>query len=166
MKTPIIIMVCCLFGLTGSAQQGQPAYRTDRVAKTGGNGTVTKDRNSRMSATLDGIYIGGDVLYFHVFLRNRSHIAFDIDFVRFYIRDRKVARRTVTQEREIPPLDMHGLERPRVEGNCGKTLVAALDKFTLADGKILAIEIYEREGGRHLYLNVRNRHIEKAQPIQ
>ncbi|GGC33498.1 hypothetical protein GCM10011386_27020 [Parapedobacter defluvii] len=118
-----------------------------------------------MRAVLHGIHIHGDVLHFRIGLLNGSHIRFDIDFIRCYIRDRKVARRTVTQEKEVLPLDIDGLERPVVEGRCGKTVVIALDKFTLADNKLLTIEIYERGGGRHLYLKVKNRHIENAKPL-
>ncbi len=159
----IIPVLCCLMWLTCHAQQ--PDYETGRVAKQPTKGAVTKDRNSKMSAALHGIYIHDDVLYFQIGLHNGSHIRFDIDFIRFYIRDRKVAKRTVTQEKEMMPLDIDGLERPLVDGKCGKTVVAALDKFTLADSKQLIIEIYEKDGGRHLYLKVRNRHIENAKPI-
>lgn len=166
MKTSTITtMLCCLLWLAASAQQ--PNYYTEHVAKLPTKGTVTKDRNSKMSALLHDIHIHDDVLYFRIGLHNASHIRFDIDFIRFYIRDKKIGKRTVTQEHEAMPLDIAGLlERPVIDGKCGKTVVAALDKFTLADKKIFIIEIYEKGGGRHLYLKVHNRHIENAKPIK
>ncbi|MGK6353161.1 DUF4138 domain-containing protein [Parapedobacter sp. DT-150] len=164
-RTTLLTLLACLLWTVGSAQVTPLRYRTGEAAGMPRNTTGIADRNSRMSAKLESIRIHGDVLYFTLFLHNRSHIAFDIDFVRFYIRDRKTAKRTVTQEHELPPLDIHGLEHPRVEGRCGKTVTAALGKFTLADGKLLAIEIYEKGGGRHLYLTVRYHHIENAEPL-
>jgi len=164
MKTIILIIsLCCLANLPGMSQE--TTYPTTRVAKLPVKGMVTKDRYSKMRAVLHDIHIDNDVLYFRIGIRNDSHIRFDIDFIHFYIRDRKLAKRTVTQEHEAMPIDIDGLERPTVDGKCGKTIVAALDKFTVADGKLFTIEIYEKDGGRHLSLKVRNRHIENAKPI-
>lgn len=165
MKTTLITtLLCTLLWMAGHAQQA--VFPTELVAMLPKRGKVTKDKNSKMRAVLHDIHIINDVLYFRIGLRNGSHIRYDIDFIRFYIRDRKTAKRTVTQERDVMPRDIDGLEIPSVGGKGYKTIVAALDKFTLANGKLLVIEVYEKDGGRHLYLTVRNKDIENARPIR
>ena len=42
---------------------------------------------------LRGVYVHGDLFYLHVSMRNRSKVAFDIDYIRFKICDKKTARR-------------------------------------------------------------------------
>jgi hypothetical protein len=44
--------------------------------------------------------------------------------------------------------------------------VIALPKFTIPDGKYLSIQIMEKNGGRNLFLKVRNRKIMKAESIK
>jgi hypothetical protein len=41
-------------------------------------------------------------------------------------------------------------------------LVFALEKFTISDAKFLAIQIMEKNGGRHLLMKVNNRKIMQA----
>lgn len=43
---------------------------------------------------LKGLYINNDLLYLHTSLRNSSDISFDIDYIRFKVVDKKVAKRT------------------------------------------------------------------------
>ncbi len=57
-------------------------------------------------------------------------------------------------------------------GNIGKimagstgTIVTVFEKFTLPDAKFLAIEINEKNGGRHLFMKVKNNKIIKALPL-
>ena len=53
---------------------------------------------------LKGIYINNDLLYLHTSVRNRSDISFDIDYIRFKVIDKKVAKRTAMQENFIEPV--------------------------------------------------------------
>lgn len=53
---------------------------------------------------LKGLYINNDLLYLHTSLRNSSDISFDIDYIRFKIIDKKVAKRTAMQENFIEPV--------------------------------------------------------------
>jgi hypothetical protein len=41
----------------------------------------------------------------------------------------------------------------------------ALEKFTIPDAKFLAIQIMEKNGGRHLFMKVNNRKIIRAIPL-
>ena len=46
--------------------------------------------------------------------------------------------------------------------NCG---MHGFDKFTIPDDKVFEIEIYERNGGRHIKLAVLNEYILSAEPL-
>ena len=113
---------------------------------------------------LKGIYIHNGKYYFHTKLGNRTNVPFQIDFINFKIVDKKVAKRTVVQERPIIPLRTY---KPFNEIG-GKTIdqnVFLLDQFTIADDKVLLIEIFEKNGGRHQSLEIENSDLIKASLI-
>lgn len=104
---------------------------------------------------LKGIYIQNDKFYFDIELRNKSNVGFQIDFVNFKVVDRKVAKRTVVQEKPMVPLRVYK-QLDGVEGNATGKNVFLLDQFTITDDKVLLIEIFEKNGGRHQVLWVEN----------
>ncbi|WP_199117830.1 conjugative transposon protein TraN [Pedobacter sp. ASV28] len=114
--------------------------------------------------TLKGIYIHNGKYYFHTELANGSNVPFQIDFVNFKVVDKKVAKRTVVQERPLMPLRTY---RPleSIGGNTTQRNVFLLDQFTIADDKVLQIEIFEKNGGRQQRLQVENSDLVKARPV-
>jgi conjugative transposon TraN protein len=123
-----------------------------------------KDKSWDMLASVSGIYIKENVIYYQILLRNESPIDYDIDFLRFYIRDKKKTKRTAAQENELAPLHLSGNTK-QVKANSYSIIVVALEKFTIPDAKNLAIEVGERNGGRHLLMEVNNNKIIKAIPL-
>ena len=89
---------------------------------------------------------------------------FNIDFVNFKIVDKKVAKRTVVQEKPMTPLRMY---KPLTEiaGNATDQNVFLLDQFTITDDKVLVIEIFEKNGGRQQTLEVENSDLVNARQI-
>jgi len=120
-----------------------------------------KDKSGDMLASVAGIYIKEDVLYYQLHLVNQSPIDYDIDFLRFYIRDKKKSKRTATQEYEMVSLYIAGNTK-EVKANSRSVIVVAQEKFTIPGAKYLAIEIGEKKGGRHLLMQVNNKKIIKA----
>lgn len=114
-----------------------------------------------MVATIDGIYIRENVIYYQLQLDNQSPIDYDIQLLRFYIRDKRKGKRTATQEQELIPLYVAGNTR-QVKANRNCVIVVALDKFTIPDAKYLAVQVMEKNGGRHLLMKVRNKKIMQA----
>ncbi|WP_312285537.1 conjugative transposon protein TraN [Chryseobacterium gleum] len=113
---------------------------------------------------LKGIYIHNGKYYFHTELRNHTNVPFQIDFINFKVVDKKVAKLTVVQERPLTPLRTY---KP-LDGIAGKSTkqnVFLLDQFTIADDKVLLIEIFEKNGGRHQTLQVENSDLIKARLI-
>ena len=113
---------------------------------------------------LKGIYIHNGKYYYHTEIRNKSNVPFEIDFINFKVVDKQVAKRTVVQERPLIPLRTY---RPLggIPGNMMEQNVFLLDQFTIGDDKILQIEIFEKNGGRHQTLQVENSDLIKARLI-
>jgi conjugative transposon TraN protein len=113
---------------------------------------------------LKGIYIHNGKYYFHTQLRNGSNVPFQIDFVNFKVVDKKTAKRTVSQERLLKPLRMYKPLDSIIE-NTKEQNVFLMDQFTIADDKVLQIEIFEQNGGRHQVLQVENSDLINAKPV-
>ena len=113
---------------------------------------------------LKGIYIHNGKYYFHTELENRTNIPFLIEFINFKLVDKKIAKRTVIQERPMVPLRSY---KPlgAIGGNETGQNVFLLDHFTIEDDKVLMIEIFEKNGGRHQTLQVENSDLIKARLI-
>jgi conjugative transposon TraN protein len=123
-----------------------------------------RNGNSKMTLRVNGFYVSEDVMFCRFHLQNGSAIDYEIDGLRFYIRDRKASKRTASQEWELVPLYLLG-DTSLVRGQRSETLIAALPKFTIPNGKYLMVEVMERAGGRHLHLKVKRRHVLKAKNL-
>jgi conjugative transposon TraN protein len=121
-----------------------------------------KDKQWEMVARVKGIYIKDEVIFYQFGLKNLSPINYDIDLIRFYIRDQKKGKRTASQEIEVKPIYVAGNTK-QVKAGQDQEIVFAMDKFTIPDAKIFFIEIMEKNGGRHLCLKVKNNKIVKAE---
>ena len=108
-----------------------------------------------METALKGIYIHENILYLHTQIKNPSNVAYDIDFIRFKVVDKRVVRRTAIQETTLAPVRSYN-EVQTVAGRSTQRHVYAFEKFTIPDDKVLVVEIYERGGGRHQSFTVRN----------
>jgi conjugative transposon TraN protein len=121
-------------------------------------------RSFGIQFTLKGIYIHNGKYYFHTEVKNRTNVPFQIDFINFKVVDKKVAKRTVVQERPMVPLRAY---KP-LDAISGMTIernVFLLDQFTISDDKVFLIEIFEKNGGRHQTLQVENSDLINARLI-
>lgn len=123
-----------------------------------------RDRSDKARFTLSGLYIKEDVIFYRLQLENHSNITYDIENIRFFIRDKKRVKRAAVQEREIMPVYVHQ-DTSAVGANSLHVFVFALDKFTIPDQKQLTIQLMEKNGGRHMELQVQNRAIVRAKPL-
>lgn len=119
------------------------------------------DRNGAVTFRLNGIYINRDVLYFRFQLKNNSNVSYDVDNIKFTVKDQRKSKRTATQETEINPVYKFG-NFEKVQADSVANAIIALPKFTLPDSKYLFIQVLEKNGGRDLNLVLKNRQIMKA----
>ena len=120
-----------------------------------------KDSKWDILIKVSGIYIKDDVVFYQLNISNQSPIDYDIELLRFFIRDRRKGKRTAVQENELKPLYVAG-NILKVKANSSSAIVVALDKFTIPDAKYLAVQMMEKNGGRHLLMKVSNKKIMKA----
>jgi len=109
-----------------------------------------------MKLEVSGIFIHQDVLYFRVLIGNTSKINYEIDQLRFFIRDQKKSKRTASQEIEILPLYASAATSV-IPDKSEMSIVYALGKFTIPEKKYLTIQLIEKNGGRQLQVDVKNR---------
>lgn len=121
-------------------------------------------RSFGIQFTLKGIYIHNGKYYFHTEVKNRTNVPFQVDFINFKVVDKKIAKRTVVQERPMVPLRAY---RPliAISGMTIERNVFLLDQFTISDDKIFLIEIFEKNGGRHQTLQVEDSDLLNARLI-
>ncbi|PWS32182.1 conjugative transposon protein TraN [Pedobacter paludis] len=105
---------------------------------------------------LNGIYIKDDKFYFQLQLNNWSNIGYDVEQLRFFIRDLKRSRRTASQENEVIPDYVNGNSKV-IYSRSGQVVVVAVPKFTIPDQKVLMIQLMEANGGRNLEIRINNR---------
>lgn len=128
------------------------------------NQRVTKgieDHKWKTDAAITGIYIKSDVMFYQVSISNNSPVDYTIDLIRFYIRDKKKTKRTAVRETELKPVYIVGNTK-LVKANSNAVLVFAVEKFTVPDAKYMAVQINEKNGGRHFTMRIKNRKIMKA----
>ncbi|MCU6769609.1 conjugative transposon protein TraN [Barnesiella propionica] len=114
--------------------------------------------------TLKGIYTHNGLLYFHLQLKNLSHVPYNVDFITFKIVDKKVAKRTAIQEQVVWPLRAYN-NMTVVGGKRTERVVFTLPKFTIPDDKMLVIELNEQNGGRHQSFTIDNADLVRAKVI-
>lgn len=113
---------------------------------------------------VNGIFIHQDVLYLRVVFENKSKINYDIDQFRFFIRDQRKSKRTASQEIEILPLYTTSSSTV-IPFKSEVIKVYALEKFTIPENKYLTLQMIEKNGGRHLEVNVSSNLTDKVCPI-
>lgn len=143
---------------TDLEQCAQQILEADKVV------ILKREKDFKIGLFLKGIYIKDDVMFFHFGMNNTSNINYDVDFLRFYIRDQERAKRTASQEIGVTPVYVHGNDQ-QIAANTNQDVIYAMNKFTIPDAKNLMIEMFERNGGRHLTLAIRNRNIVNARLI-
>lgn len=114
----------------------------------------------QMKFKLKGIYVSNDVLFFCFSVKNKTQLHYNIDFIRFYVKDKKQSKRTAMQEQEINPLLVKIMQENGRD--TGKIIVAAFKKFSIADNKNFISEMMEKDGDRNFQLKISQRQLLKA----
>ncbi|MBC6609228.1 conjugative transposon protein TraN [Hymenobacter sp. BT188] len=114
---------------------------------------------------LQGLYTADDLFYFQLAMRNKSNIGYDIDFLKFTVRDKKLVKRTAIQESELTPHYVYNGQFTSIPGTRQLEQVYVYPKFTIPDDKVLIVELFEKGGGRHLALKITNQDILRARVL-
>ncbi|MFV8466957.1 conjugative transposon protein TraN [Flavobacterium sp. LB1P62] len=120
-----------------------------------------KENKYAIKFHLNGIFIQNNVMYYRILVSNNSKINYDVDQLRFFIRDNKKVKRTASQEIEITPIYILN-NVATIDGESENTFVFAVPKFTIPEKKHLSIQLMEKNGGRHVELHVKNKKLVKV----
>ncbi|WP_223654528.1 conjugative transposon protein TraN [Hymenobacter psoromatis] len=129
-------------------------------------GPHVREQKDNITLAMQGLYTEDDMFFFPLHLANSSNIGYDVDFIKFYIRDKKVAKRTALQESELTPVFVYNARQTTIPGPGQVDQVYALHKFTIPDDKNLVVEMFEKGGGRQLSFVVGNSDILKARKLK
>jgi conjugative transposon TraN protein len=149
----------CILSETFNEAEVQKYAKLASVSE--GKISCIQDKRFGIRVKLNGLFIHDNIMYLRMSIANKTNINYDIDQLRFYVRDQKKAKRTATQEIEINPLYVKG-DTAVIVGQTERVFVYAVPKFTIPDKKYLVIELMEKNGGRHLKIKVRNKTIVQA----
>jgi conjugative transposon TraN protein len=114
-----------------------------------------------MHLYVSGIYLQDGVLFIQFTLRNLSSLPYNIDFTRFFVRDRQRSKKTINIEKEVKPLLLKA-EEHSITQQGPAVFVAAFEKFTIADKKTFTIQVYEKSGDRQLTCNIKGKRLLKV----
>lgn len=124
-------------------------------------------RNGRIEATIKGVYVHNDIIYFHLNLKNKSNVSYDIDYMKFYIADRKSFRKQASQELPLYVVrEFNGSVPAKIIVDKQYHTIIAFNKFTISSDKKMVVSIAEKNGGRHLNFDILPSDIINAKPIK
>lgn len=126
---------------------------------------VDHEKTGGVKAWVDKLSLAGNRIFFRLDIRNKSNLPYEIDFVRFYIRDLKTVARMATHEQEIVPLITTLHKKTSVGHKQEIAKVFGFNRFSLSDDQALNIELYERNGNRHLYLQIKQKDLDDLKTI-
>ncbi len=118
-----------------------------------------------VKAWVDKLSLADNKIFFRVDIGNHSNLPYDVDFIRFYIRDLKTVSRMATHEQEIVPVYLTLKNHTTIFKSKEVAKVFAFRRFSLSEDQALNIEIYERNGNRHLYLQIRQKDLDDLKTI-
>ncbi|WP_299664529.1 conjugative transposon protein TraN [uncultured Polaribacter sp.] len=114
---------------------------------------------------LKGLYVEKGLLYFHTALKNRSSVPFEVDFIIFKIVDKKLLKKTAMQEKQLQPVRVyHSLGQ--IQGKSKEHSVFCLGKITLPNDKLLVVDVFEKNGGRHQTFQLENKDLIQVETIE
>lgn len=131
------------------------------------NITHLGERKNGIEATIRGIYVHNDIMYFHLYMKNTSNVSYDIDQVKFTIEDKKKLKKAASQKLLVEPVRLYNGNRPdKANPRQAYHTVFAFKKFTISPDKVLVMEVMERNGGRNVHVVVKHSDLIAASAIK
>ena len=126
---------------------------------------VDHEKAGGVKAWVDKLSLAGNRIFFRLDIRNKSNLPYEIDFVRFYIRDLKTVARMATHEQEIVPLITTLHKKTSIAHKQEIAKVFGFHRFSLSEDQALNVELYERNGNRHIYLQIKQKDLDDLKTI-
>lgn len=122
-----------------------------------------RTKRFRMGLSLRSIYYDDEVMLAKLRLQNNSKLSYQAGWMQLYIADQKRAKRSSVQQLNVNLLYSDPL--PCVKGKQFTEWLVAFPKTTIPDNKKLMLEVQEKNGGRNLSFEIRNKDLFKAKSL-
>ncbi len=119
----------------------------------------------RINSLLTGIYVADKIMYMQFAVSNDSQLDYEVDFFKFYVRDKDVLKRMAAQEMELKPYTRYPEILTLLRAKSERSLVYALPLTTLTEDKVIDVDLYEKDGGRHLRFQIEADVLRLAKPL-
>lgn len=107
--------------------------------------------NGKISFIATNLYVYENYFYLKLSVINKSKINYDIDFIRFTIKNKsKSVKKAADQYIELTPIYIHNKDIKTAPGQETIEYIYVFDKFTIEDNKKFNIEMWEKNGDRKL----------------
>lgn len=126
--------------------------------------TIEREKEGNILLKVKEIFVKDDIIFVPVQIINKGELDYDIDLVKFLVREKKSRKRTANQTLEMKPVYVFN-ETNQVKKAKATTQVFAFNKFTINRKKKLDIVVYEENGGRNMTATLKFRDINKAEFI-
>lgn len=136
----------------------------ERVKGRGRNLWGMGVKRNKIDFSLHNIFIRDNKLILKMDISNESNLTWDIDYLKFYIVDKKTGKKTASQEQEVIPLFIEDY-KPFIAGKKSLRMIVCFEKFTIPDDKYFIIEMNEKDGGRHISYKLGNKAIIDAENL-
>jgi len=105
--------------------------------------------------SLRSLYVDEGKIYFVIEIKNSSPMDYEIDFIQFKVADKRNLKRTIVQDKLLKPIRAYP-QIDNVSHQSENRMIFLLDQVSLLDGKVLRIEMFEKNGNRHQKLQIEN----------
>jgi conjugative transposon TraN protein len=146
--------------------ENNPVLLFEKIYRSIGEGgsKLERQKQGKVSMILHPIRIKSNHLFFNMTFRNNSNLRYDIESIRFLIKDRKRAKRTAVQEVQVVPVHF-SRSVSSIPENGSTNVIYAFEKFTIPDSKELVIEVVEKNGARNLNMSIKSNDINSSLPV-
>jgi conjugative transposon TraN protein len=121
-------------------------------------------KSQGLIAQLKGIYNVNNIQYLKIEIENETEIAYKIDFIKLYIKDLESIKKASVQQEELKIVKIFPITS-EIKGKTKSILVLSTLMKSLPIDKIMEIEIYEKDGGRHLRFQIDNVTLTKSKQL-
>lgn len=142
-------------GFAGDTNQDLSFFKTasQQLAERKMEYPIAAFSRANIEFSVDKIYVSKDKFFVKIIAQNKSNIDFDIDFIKFSVKNKRKIRRASQQEIYMDPLFVFN-KFDKLKGNSSDQMIFVIDKFTILKNKQFQIEIEERSGERNLSIEV------------
>jgi conjugative transposon TraN protein len=121
-------------------------------------------KSQGMISQLKGIYNANNLQYLKVEVENQTEVTYKIDFIKLYIKDLESIKKAAVQQEEFKIVKLFPITTEILAKSTNTLILSTLMKSLPID-KIMEIEIYEKDGGRHLRFQIDSNTLTKSKQL-